>query len=199
MWKFGRGMCCFQREFYKTKIRQQKVRLPWKQLKRFHTVCLSTLLLSCFFIIGKKDKRQSPKKIANSRNKALRRSHRESRKFFESLNENTLVRGLVVDYLHPEQTSETCKKDGEHVDDGETDSQPEVSAVYKILRFSKQYGLSNGIRIIIWSLLRNQRLIFPRNHWNFVYFMTGDWGPIDHDDVCNLFLTKWRFYLRGCF
>ena len=75
-------------------------------------------------------KQKSPKKAVEA--KAVRRSHRESRKVFESLNEHTLVRNLVGDYLHPssEQGSRSCKKRIQILEEIETDSQGEVSCVF---------------------------------------------------------------------
>jgi hypothetical protein len=81
-------------------------------------------------MLGLKKRQQSPKK--DSETKAVRRSHRESRKVFESLNEHTLVRNLVGDYLHPnsEQGSRSGKKRRALLEEVETDSQGEVSCVF---------------------------------------------------------------------
>jgi hypothetical protein len=81
-------------------------------------------------MIGSKKRRKSSKKDGVT--KAVRRSHRESRKVFESLNENTLVRNLVGDYLHPnsEPGSTSSKKRRALLEEVETDSQGEVSCIF---------------------------------------------------------------------
>lgn len=72
-------------------------------------------------VLDSKKQRQSPKKVEEQQE--VRRSHRESRKVFESLNEHTLVRSLVGDYLPP---NSTVKKRRQVLDEAETDSQGEV-------------------------------------------------------------------------
>ena len=93
-----------------------------------HEVAYESFVL----MIGSKKQRQSPKK--DSEPKGVRRSHRESRKVFESLNEHTLVRNLVGDYLHPngEQSSKSGKKRREILEEADTDSQGEVRSFCNI-------------------------------------------------------------------
>lgn len=82
-------------------------------------------------MLGSKKQQQSSKR--ENKPKAVRRSHRESRKVFESLNEHTLVRSLVGDYLHPnsEQSSRSGKKRREILEEGDTDSQGEVRLFFE--------------------------------------------------------------------
>lgn len=69
-----------------------------------------------------------PKKqeeTAREERPGIRRSVRESRKVFNSLNEHSLVRSLVGDYLVKRQP----RRDSQHrqlLDEGEFDSQEEV-------------------------------------------------------------------------
>ena len=81
-----------------------------------------------FSMVGSKKRRKSSKKVSEP--KAVRRSHRESRKVFESLNEHTLVRHLVGDYLHP-NSEPSSKQRRALLEEVETDSQGEVSCVVK--------------------------------------------------------------------
>ena len=80
-------------------------------------------------------KKQVPSSKKDSETKAVRRSHRESRKVFESLNEHTLVRNLVGDYLHSnsEPGSRSAKKRRVLLEEVETDSQGEVSCFFKLI------------------------------------------------------------------
>ena len=74
--------------------------------------------------LGSKRQRQSSRHEPT----AVRRSVRESRKVFDSLNEHTLVRSLVGDYLDGRQSGRDSKR-RQLLDDGETDSQEEVKVL----------------------------------------------------------------------
>jgi hypothetical protein len=120
--------------------------------------------IESFSTLGSKKQRQSPKK--DGEKKAVRRSHRESRKVFESLNEHTLVRGLVGDYLHPnaEQDGGSGKKRRALLEEIETDSQGEVSCVFCANPRVFTWNYSLFIKIIF----RNRYSNFPPNLWETV-------------------------------
>lgn len=72
---------------------------------------------------GSKKQQRSPN--PRQETTAVRRSVRESRKVFDSLNEHTLVRSLIGDYLVERPSSRDAKR-REMLENGETDSQEEV-------------------------------------------------------------------------